>query len=70
MQGAGTMTAKQQIATGLLAALIVCSVALMPANADTTPPLKHASHSRDAVVATKASAPQAPAEPSRDLTYN
>lgn len=65
------MTAKQQIATGFLAALIVCSVAFMPASADSssaaaksTP--KHASP----VVATKVGPSPAPGQPSRDLTYN
>jgi len=64
------MTAKQQIATGFLAVLIVCSVAFMPANADTSPSVKGTVHRAAAVVAaTKASAP-APAEAPRDLTYN
>jgi hypothetical protein len=63
------MTAKQQIATGLLAAIIVCSVALMPANADMSAP-KAVAHPRAAVVATKASAPAAPRDTSHDLTYN
>ena len=64
------MTAKQQIATGFLAVLIVCSVAFMPANADTSPSVKGTVH-RAAAVATgmKASAP-APAQAPRDLTYN
>ena len=65
------MTAKQQIATGFLAALIVCSVAFMPANADSSsagakPAPKHASP----VVATRATAPQAPSPPGHKLTYN
>ncbi|HEY2630738.1 MAG TPA: hypothetical protein VGI57_16535 [Usitatibacter sp.] len=64
------MTAKQQIATGLLATLIVCSVAFMPANADTSTPAKPASHAQGSVVATKANTPEAPHDSSRDLTYN
>ena len=63
------MTAKQQIATGLLAAVIVCSVAFMPANADSTAP-KAAPVRPHAVVATKASAPAAQHDSAHDLTYN
>ena len=63
------MTAKQQIATGILATLIICSVAFMPANADSTAAPKPAARHHAAVVAAKASAP-APHEASGDLTYN
>jgi hypothetical protein len=66
------MTGKQQIATGLLAAIIVCSVAFMPANADTSAAPKAASHPHATVVAAKVSAPAAPAprESAHELTYN
>jgi hypothetical protein len=65
------MTAKQQIATGFLAALIVCSVAFMPAAADSGPQAakpvpKHSSP----VVATQAGPVQQTNTPGRDLTYN
>ncbi|MFZ3322265.1 MAG: hypothetical protein WA190_07815 [Usitatibacter sp.] len=65
------MTAKQQIATGFLAVLIVCSVAFMPASADSSSAAanstaKHASP----VVATKAGSSQVPDQPTRALTYN
>jgi len=65
------MTAKQQIATGFLAVLIVGSVAFMPANADTNAAAKPAAHRPAAVAvnATKASAP-APRQAASDLTYN
>ena len=63
------MTAKQQIATGFLATLIVCSVAFMPANADPSP-AKQAPVRHSAVVAAKANAPKAPHDPAQDLTYN
>ncbi len=65
------MTAKQQIATGFLATLIICSVAFMPATADSGPQAakpvpRHASP----VVATQAGAAQQANPPGRDLTYN
>jgi hypothetical protein len=65
------MTAKQQIATGFLAALIICSVAFMPASTDSNsatarPALKHESP----VVATKAVDSHAPIQAPKDLTYN
>jgi len=65
------MTAKQQIATGFLAVLIVCSVAFMPANADTSPSVKGTVHraAAPAAAVAKASAP-APRQAPRDLTYN
>jgi hypothetical protein len=63
------MTVKQQIATGFLAALIVCSVAFMPATADSGPAAaKPAAKHSAPVVATKT--PQAPSQAGRDLTYN
>lgn len=62
------MTAKQQIATGFLATLIVCSVAFMPANADSSSRAKAAPPQRPAVVTAKVS--EAPNEAPHDLTYN
>jgi len=66
------MTAKQQIATGFLAALIICSVAFMPASADSNTAPGKATTSRPAtpVVATKTAPAQASAKEPRDLTYN
>jgi len=66
------MTAKQQIATGLLAALIVCSVAFMPANADSNSSPQPLAK-REAAAATQkvnTDAPKAPPGPPGDLTYN
>jgi hypothetical protein len=65
------MTTKQQIATGFLAALIICSVAFMPASADSSaatskPIAKHA----PSVVATKTATEHPSVEPQKDLTYN
>lgn len=69
------MTAKQQIATGLLAAIIVCSVAFMPANADSTAAAKGGSHPHPVVAVTTPAKASAPApvvrrDTSHDLTYN
>ncbi len=65
------MTAKQQIATGFLAALIVCSVAFMPATADSGPQaIKPVPKQPTPVVATQAGAAQQAKAPGHDLTYN
>ncbi|HLX24126.1 MAG TPA: hypothetical protein VKR38_12315 [Usitatibacter sp.] len=64
------MTAKQQIATGFLAALIICSVAFMPATADTGSHAVKTIKRATPVVATQAGAAQPANSPGRDLTYN
>jgi hypothetical protein len=63
------MTAKQQIATGFLAVVIVGSIALMPVNAgvkDARAPAARPSAS----VATAQTPQEASRQPARDLTYN
>jgi hypothetical protein len=66
------MTTKQQIATGFLATLIVCSVAFMPASADSNPaPITPAAKHSSPVVAAKArSADRSSGQAPKDLTYN
>jgi hypothetical protein len=63
-QGANAMTMQQRLATAFLALLIVGSVALMPADADSKP--RGASPRASGVVTTSAQA----ARSARDLTYN
>ena len=58
------MTIQQRLATAFLALLIVGSVALMPADADSRPRASLPQHASGAVKTSS------PAQPAGDLTYN
>jgi hypothetical protein len=62
------MTAKQQIATGFLAMVIVGSIALMPVNAGVKD--VRAPAARPSGTMTVANSPETPQEQVKDLTYN
>ena len=63
------MTAKQQLATGFLAMVIVGSIALMPVNAGVKEAQAPAAQSTANVVAVLNS-PELPQDQVKDLTYN
>jgi hypothetical protein len=64
------MNTKQLVATGVLAAVIVASVALMPVNAETKEPrLQPARHS-GMIAAARMNSGELPQDQVRDLTYN
>jgi hypothetical protein len=64
------MNTKQQIATGVLAMVIVASVAFMPVNAGVKETRAQPSRMSGMIAAAPVNATELPQEQVRDLTYN
>ena len=64
------MTAKQQLATGFLAMVIVGSVALMPAGAEVKDSANATRAHSGMIAVTPLNSPELPQDQVRDLTYN
>jgi hypothetical protein len=64
------MTTKQQLATGFLALMIVGSVALMPASAETRVSPSASGAVTEATVVAQRTSPELAQDQVRDLTYN
>jgi hypothetical protein len=64
------MTLKQQLATAFLAAVIVGSVAWLPAGAESKQAAAPAVHQSGTLTTAKLNASENPQEQVRDLTYN